>query len=228
MIAAIDEAGEGPTANVTVDGGDRIDSGAAAGAGEDWGEPPPEQPASKKQRTAITNNAKSALRKYFNDENWPLNRNLPLGEAFNTGALADIMKKFGLIRTQVARQLINYKKAKYQHTQLHFIMGSSDLKSMLRKALSMSTSEFVARTLNRMCNPQPEYDSNFNNLSKAMNNYPPEAHTYLSLLAGSPENSCVSLLVGLVEYWTITMAECLPNTAAGLPNAELEFVKLRN
>ena len=129
-----------------------------------------------KQRSPITTDAKEAsLRAYFISENWPLNRNLPLGEAFNTGALADIMKQFDLNRAQVARQLNNYKKAKYQHTQLTIIMGSSDLETMLRDGLSMSGSEYVAQTLNRMCNPQPEYGKDFNNILMALSNYPPKA-----------------------------------------------------
>ena len=137
------------------------------------------------------------------------------------------MKKFDLNRAQVARQLNNYKKSKYQNTQVTIIMGSSDLETMLRDGLSMSASEFVAQTLNRMCNPQPEDGKDFNNILMALKNYPPEARAYLSLLAGSPDNSCFGLLVGLVDYWTIAMAEKLPKTAVGLPNAEIEFVKRR-
>jgi hypothetical protein len=104
-------------------------------------------------------------------------------------------------------------------------MGLSDFKKMLRDGLSMSTLGFVAQTLHQMCNPQPEYGSDFNNLLKAIHNYPPKACAYLSLLVRSPENTCFGLLVGLIEYWTIVMAESFPNTAAGLWNAELEFVK---
>lgn len=230
MNAANDETGGRLIAVVVVEGSGSAAPGEPPAGGED-GEgchPPAEQPApNKEQRTIITNDAKLSLRAYFIDENWPLNRNLPLGAAFNTGALADIMNKFGLNRAQVARQLNNYKKTKYQHTQLNIIMGSSDLENMLRDGLTMSTSEFVARTLNRMCNPQPADGKDFNNILMALNNYPPEARVYLSLIAGSPENSCFGLLVGLVEYWTIAMAENLPKTAGGLPNAELEFVKRR-
>ena len=138
------------------------------------------------------------------------------------------MTKFGLIRSQVARQLNNYKKDKYQHSSLSFVMGSSsDIEQMLRDGLSMGTSDFVAQTLYRICNPKPEYGTDFNNLVKAMDNYPPEVRAYLSLLAGSPENSCFGHLVGHVEHWTTAMTETLPSSAAGLPHAEIEFVKRR-
>jgi hypothetical protein len=59
--------------------------------------------------SVISNAAKSSLR-YFEGVNWPLNKTLPKGAKFLNGPLGDIMRQFLLVKTQVARQLLNYKR----------------------------------------------------------------------------------------------------------------------
>ena len=59
--------------------------------------------------SVISNAAKSYLRAYFEGVNWPLNKALPKGAEFLNGPLGDIMRQFCLVKTQVARQLLNYK-----------------------------------------------------------------------------------------------------------------------
>ena len=43
------------------------------------------------------------------------------------------------------------------------------------------------------------------------------------MLADSPANSCVALLVSLVDFWIDGMAEIFPKTSAGIPNAQIDF-----
>ena len=54
------------------------------------------------------NGTKSALRAYFEGVNcWPLNKALPKEAEFLNGPLGDITRQFRLVKTQVARQLLN-------------------------------------------------------------------------------------------------------------------------
>jgi hypothetical protein len=148
----------------------------------------------------ITKAARSLLRTHFMSVNWPLNKMLPRGEAFSGGQLGDIVRKFHLTRDQVSRLLQNYKKEKYQHTQINIILGSSDLQQRMHDSLFMSTLDFVTETLKKIGNPQPVDGADFNNYSSSINEFPPAISTYLRLLVISPENWCISLLVSLVDF----------------------------
>jgi hypothetical protein len=48
------------------------------------------------------------------------------------------------------------------------------------------------------------------------------------LVANSLEDNCFSLLVGVVENWIHDLAEIFPKTAAGVPNAQLEFERRKD
>ena len=76
--------------------------------------------------------AKGELRSYFVKVNWPLNRNLPRGENYRTGELGDIVNKFELNRSQVARQLCNFKDEKYGNTQVKLLLEAGDLEEKMR------------------------------------------------------------------------------------------------
>jgi hypothetical protein len=139
------------------------------------------------------------------------------------GPLGDIMRQYLLVKTQVARQLLNYKKEKYLNTQVSIILNPSDLDERICKGMAMSPAEFVSLTLMRICNPDTGCGSNFNNLCTVMSLLPPSTCTYIMLVANSPKNNCFSLLVGVVANWIHDMAERFPKSAAGVPNAQLEF-----
>ncbi len=88
----------------------------------------------------------------------------------------------------------------------------------------MSAPKFVSLTLLRISDPEPSsYGSDFGNLCAVMNSLPSMACTYVWLLASSPDDACLCLLVGVVENWIQNMAERLPKSAAGVPNAQLDF-----
>ena len=178
-----------------------------------------------KNKAPITAAAKSALRAYFIKVDWSRNQLLPKGNDFTKSEVGSIASEFQLVRDQVVRQLANYKKERFEHTQVTVIMNPSDLGQRMRDSLSMNATEFISQTLKRICDPKPEYGKEFNSHSSAINMLPPVVHTYLSLLADNPENSCSILLSNLVEYWTDEMAMRFPKTAAGIPNAQLEFEK---
>ena len=63
-----------------------------------------------RMQATITRPAKLALLAYFQQENWPLNKILPRGEAFISGKLGYIAKQHCLSKSQVSWQLLNYKK----------------------------------------------------------------------------------------------------------------------
>ncbi len=60
-----------------------------------------------------------------------------------------------------------------------------------------------------------------------MNILPARTCTYVRLLASSPDDNCFCLLVGVVENWIQDMAERSPKTAAGVPNAQLDFERAK-
>jgi len=164
--------------------------------------------------SVILNAAKSALRAYFEGVNWPLNKALPKGAEFLNGPLGDITRQFRLVKTQVACQLLNYKKEKFMNTQVSILLNPSDLDERIREGMAISTAEFVLSTLTRMCDPDPSlYGSDFSNLCVMMKSLP----------------SCLCLLVGVVSDWIRDMAERFPKTkiSAGVPTAQLDFERVK-
>jgi len=101
----------------------------------------------------ISNAANSSLRAYFEGVNWPLNKALPKGAEFLNGPLGDIIRQFCLVKTQVARQLLNYKKGRFMNTQVSILLNPFDLDERLCEGMAMSTPEFMSSTLLRICNP---------------------------------------------------------------------------
>ena len=88
--------------------------------------------------SVISNAAKSSLRAYFEGVRWPLNKALPKGAEFLNGPLGDITRQFLLVKTQVARQLLNYKKEKFMNTQVSIQLDPSDLDEKIREGMAMS------------------------------------------------------------------------------------------
>jgi hypothetical protein len=150
----------------------------------------------------ISNAVKSSLLAYFEGVNWPLNKALPKGAEFLNGPLGDIMRQFHMVKKQVARQLLNYKKGKFMNTQVSILLNPSDLDEQLCEGMAMSTPEFVSSTLLRICNPDPSsYGSDFCILCTVMKSLPLAARMYVRLIADSPDDNCFGLLVGVVESW---------------------------
>jgi hypothetical protein len=176
--------------------------------------------------SVISNAAKISLRAYFEGSDWPLNKALPRGAEFLRGPLGDIVRH--LEKTQVARQLLNYKKGKFLNAQVSILPNQSDLDKRIREDMAMSTPKFVSLTLLRICDPDPSsFGSDFSNLCVVMSSLPSTARTYVRLLASSPDDACFCLLVGVVENWIQGMAEKFPKTAAGVSNAQLNFERAK-
>jgi hypothetical protein len=138
------------------------------------------------------------------------------------------MRQFCLVKTQVARQQLNYKKERFMNTQVSILLNPSDLDERIRKGMAMSTAKFVSSTLMRICDPDPSsYGSDFSKLCAVMKSLPSTARTYVWLVADSPDSNCFCLLVGVVENWIRDMAERFPKTSAGVPNAQLDFERAK-
>ena len=75
--------------------------------------------------------------------NWPLNKALPKGAEFLNGPLGDIMRQFLLVKTQVACQLLNYKKEKFMNTQVSILLNPFDLDERIREGMAMSAPKFT-------------------------------------------------------------------------------------
>jgi hypothetical protein len=161
---------------------------------------------------------------YFEEADWPLNKALPRGAEFSCGPLGDIVRQYRLEKSQVARQLLNYKKRRYLNTQVSILLNQSNLYERIHEGMAMSTPRFVSSSLLRICDLEPSsYSSDFSNLCVVINSLPSTARTYVRLLASSPDDACFCLFVGVVENWIQDMAEKFPKTAAGVPNAQLYF-----
>ena len=76
--------------------------------------------------SVISSAAKISMRVYFEEADWPLNKALPRGAEFACGPLGDIVRQYCLKKSQVARQLLNYKKGRYLNMQVCFLLNQSD------------------------------------------------------------------------------------------------------
>ena len=109
-------------------------------------------------------------------------------------------------------------------TQVSILLNQCDLDERIREGVAMSTPKFVSLTLLRICDPDlSTYGSDFSNLCVIMNSLQSTARSYARLLAISPDDACICLLAGVVENWIQDTAERFPQTAAGVPNAQLDF-----
>ena len=114
------------------------------------------------------------------------------------------------------------------NTQVYILLNPSNLDERLCEGMAMSTLEFVSSTLLRICDPDPSsYGSDFSNLCVVMKSLPSTARTYIRLIADSPDDACFCLLVDVVENWIQNMVETFPKTAAGVPNAQLNFERVK-
>ena len=114
------------------------------------------------------------------------------------------------------------------NTQVSILLNPFDLDERLCEGMAMSTPEFVSSTLLRICDPDPSsYGSDFSNLCAVMKSLPSTARTYVQLIANSPDGTCFCLLVDVVENWIQNMVETFPKTAAGVPNAQLNFERVK-
>jgi hypothetical protein len=68
--------------------------------------------------SVISSATKISLCAYFEETNWLLNNALPGGAEFLCGPLGDIVRQYCLEKTQVACQLLNYKKGKFMNMQV--------------------------------------------------------------------------------------------------------------
>jgi len=107
-------------------------------------------------------------------------------------------------------------------------MTTSNLEGRIRDGMQLPSDAFVAQTLGRIHSPgNPSYGSDFNNLCAALSAQPPEARTFVKLLAESPGDICSKLLVDVVENWIKMMSDTFPKTAAGIQIAQIDFDRSR-
>ena len=95
-------------------------------------------------------------------------------------------------------------------------------------SLSMTSTEFVTSTFDRIYKSQGQSSSNsdFENFSKILDDFPQISKSFVKLISESPTTEFVSLLTGLIDHWFTCATEKFPNTVAGLPNTETQFQKL--
>ena len=145
--------------------------------------------------------------------------------------LQEILSEHCLNKGQLARQLKNFKLEKYGNSQIAIIIDADQLEEKMRMSLSMMPAEFVASTLDKILAVRglSSLTSDFEKFAKILDDFPQPkyARTVVSLISGNPTNGCTLLLIALVDHWFVCAAEKFPKTAAGLPNAEIEYQKIR-
>ena len=67
------------------------------------------------------------------------------GAKFLNGLFGHIMKQFCLVKMQVARQLLNYKKGRFMNMQVSILLNPSDLDERLREGMAMSNLSLCPR-----------------------------------------------------------------------------------
>jgi len=113
----------------------------------------------KKKTKRITKEAKAKLRQFFKENKWPRNRTLP--KANGDPTVDKIIKDLGLERSQVTRQLAQWKKATYDNSQLQLLTDSGSIVTMINENMSMGKQEFVDNFLGLMIDGE-EIDGNAN------------------------------------------------------------------
>ena len=110
---------------------------------------------------------------------WPLNKYLPRGDYASD--LDKIVKKYGLKKKQVSRQLKNYKNAKYGLSQVKIILKEGVLEAKIRAGMSMSTKAVVSDTLSKL-QSKSSYNSDFNNFCRVFSAFPEAVPTLVKLI----------------------------------------------
>jgi hypothetical protein len=138
------------------------------------------------------------------------------------------MRDHGLVKTRVSHQLLNYKKEMFGFQQSAIILSASSilkLEQMIRDGMSMTTAEFVMQTFVWLCSPgDPMYGTDFNNLSDALEPFPPSAGNFVRKLVNGPVNDSFHLFVGVVDDWIHAFAHTFPSSAAGMSSCERNFI----
>ena len=130
--------------------------------------PAPSPPTVTIGRTPpITAAEKTRLGSFFFAAQWPLNRKLDTGQKFLGSDVGRIASQLGLNRSQVSRQLLNYKNEKYGNTRISVFLRADELEEKMWLGLSMTAMEFVTSTLERICGNDPSSCSDFINFSTA-------------------------------------------------------------
>jgi hypothetical protein len=171
--------------------------------------------------TRITKEAVASLSLHFASTSWPLNKALPRGKL--SKELAAIQLEYGLAKSQVARQLKNFKDKKYRLKDIVLSQSPEQIKEVLEEGIGMEYSEFVCSVLTSLCEAERDLGNrDLNNYSSIIGEFPSVAIDLLHAFA-TDGSLCLSVLVQLVEGFTIIASEEFPKSIARLPDADLEF-----
>ena len=119
----------------------------------------------------ITKEAVAALLLFFTDARWPLNTPLPRGKLGKD--LAAIAQEHGLEKSQIARQLKNFKDKKYRLKDIVLEMTPEEIKEVLEEGIGMEYSEFVCSVLTTLCNTQRDLGNrDINNFAGIISQFP--------------------------------------------------------
>ena len=83
------------------------------------------------KRQRINADSRARLREYFASKDWALNTNLPRGNVFANSEHGKMAADLGLSRYQVRTQLVKYKDAKYDNSQVELLVNIDELEEDL-------------------------------------------------------------------------------------------------
>ena len=126
-------------------------------------------------------------------------------------------------KSQIARQMKNYKDKKYRPKDVVLSQLPEQIKEAPEEGIGMEYIELVSSMLTKMCNSKRDLGSrDLTNYAVVIGEFPPVA---LDLCSAFRVGGYIGrdILVRAVETWTTIASEEFPKSIARLPDANLEF-----
>ncbi len=198
---------------------------ASAGASNQG---PPAEPDTAQKITRISAAAKTALHKYFMENNYKRNDKMP--KRNGDKGLDAIINKFSLERSQASRQLRNWKGINFDNSQVKLVIHPEDIEECIYQGLSEDSLEsFIDKILKNICDGS-EVDGSVDatNFCRSIRKRNPGQLAAVECIVNDPTHECRSILVSFFKRLTDLAGELFPRSASSLPAKELLFnVRIR-
>jgi hypothetical protein len=178
----------------------------------------------------ITGEAKKEFHEYFDKVNWTRNRKLP-----GNGRLPEldqIITKYGLKREQASRQLLNWKKKRYEFAGRVFSLDTDIIREIVDDHMTMEPFDFVMSAIEDMMPPNEKKSTRkkdeFSQLfcetfgDQEQGEAPSLGPEVLTLFI-NPELDFVDYFTTIPKGYSDLAVKCFPKTATMVDDAEFDF-----
>ncbi len=139
--------------------------------------------------------------------------------------LDDIIQKYKFQHNQASRQLLKWKAAKFQNSQVRIILDPGDIEKSISESLSMPLEAFMTKFLDDIFHGR-DVVSGSTDLSlfcQSVQKNPSEL-AVVKFIHENPAHECNSILVSYFQKLSETAGELFPKSAAKLTKVDLEFL----